>query len=70
MRKMERFRERTPNKWKLLLLLGRPVAVTGIVTLVLGVATNQLIASIGVPLVVGGLVAGWAGKLGKFWFHD
>jgi len=72
--------EQTAKKWKFLLLIGRPLAIVGILVFLLGLpeglSGTQLGTSFwnafnsgGVVLFVTGFACAWTGKIGAYWFH-
>ena len=65
--------ERTPKKWKFLLLIGRPVALIGFLmigySLSIGLSQSGTICGLGILLLIAGFIAAWTGKIGAFWFY-
>ena len=72
--------EKTSKKWKFLLLLGRPLAVIGVLVFLWGLPEGlsgtqkdtsfwNAFNSGGVMLFLTGFACAWMGKIGAYWFH-
>ena len=62
--------ERTAKRWKFLLLIGRPIALFGIILVPIGIiSADPALVMVGIALLVFGFLAAWTGKLGAYWFH-
>jgi hypothetical protein len=65
--------ESTAKTWKLQIIVGRAVAIYGLLVFVhtFTITRGELLESViaAIPYYMSGMIMGWLGKIGAYWFH-